>query len=164
MDKTDLFAPVDKEYDEVAKFVEKIIQKITNTVSDFYGVEYILKTFCYTEMDAGTKNRVHSDNKYIDEDGNLKERPSEIEDRSVLLYLNDDYDGGNLIFPKHNISIKPKPGTLIFFEGDENNIHGVEEVKSGKRINMITFLWPKKYAGKSPEIVHGVELLEFPIN
>jgi hypothetical protein len=164
LDKSELFERKDDEFNLAAKKIEEIINNITKEVSKFYNIEYILKTFCYTKMDVGTKNRIHADNKYIDFDGNIKDRTSEIEDRSVLLYLNDDYEGGNLEFPNQNISLKPKTGTLVFFEGNEDTIHGVSEVLSGERINLISFLWPIKYAGTQPAIIHGVETQSFPVN
>lgn len=164
IDKSDLFERKDEEFNLATQKIEEIIANITKEISEFYNIKYILKTFCYTKMDPGTENRIHSDNKYIDNDGNLQDRPSEIEDRSVLLYLNDDYEGGELQFPNQNTYLKPKAGTLIFFEGDEDVIHGVSKVISGERINLITFLWPIRYAGTQPEIIHGVETLGFPVN
>lgn len=48
-----------------------------------------------------------------------------------LSYLTDDYEGGEIIFPEFNISIKPKAGSVILF--DSTLEHGVNEVKSGDR-------------------------------
>lgn len=44
---------------------------------------------------------------------------------SNLLYLNDDYDGGELYFPYHNIKIKPEPGMLVSFPGNWYNRHAI---------------------------------------
>lgn len=44
---------------------------------------------------------------------------------SNLLYLNDDYLGGELYFPYHDIKIKPKAGMLISFPGNWYNRHGI---------------------------------------
>lgn len=54
-------------------------------------------------------------------------------DLSSLFYLNDDYEGGELYFPKQGVEFKPKRGSAYFFPGDMNYIHGVKEVKSGIR-------------------------------
>jgi hypothetical protein len=45
---------------------------------------------------------------------------------SVLIYLNDNYEGGEIVFPKQNIKIKPKSGMLIAFPGNEMYPHLVE--------------------------------------
>jgi hypothetical protein len=60
---------------------------------------------------------------------------------SALLYLTDDYEGGEILFYDDNIptSYKPELGTLIYFKGDENYPHSVNEVISGERANIILF-------------------------
>ena len=63
-------------------------------------------------------------------------------DKSGLLYLNDDYEGGELVFPEQSLSIKAEAGSLIFFEGDYKKPHGVNEVISGNRYNLVTFYEP----------------------
>jgi hypothetical protein len=45
---------------------------------------------------------------------------------SVLIYLNDDYEGGEIVFPKQNLSIKPKAGMLIAFPGNTMYPHSVQ--------------------------------------
>lgn len=42
-----------------------------------------------------------------------------------LIYLNDDYDGGEIFFPEQNTSYKPNAGSLVIFPG--NYFHGVLE-------------------------------------
>jgi predicted 2-oxoglutarate/Fe(II)-dependent dioxygenase YbiX len=59
---------------------------------------------------------------------------------SALIYLNDDYEGGELCFPLHGIEIKPKPGTLIMFPGNCMYLHEVKEVVSGQRYTHNFFL------------------------
>lgn len=54
-------------------------------------------------------------------------------DVSAIIYLNDDYDGGELVFPQHGIKIKPSKGSLVFFPGDDRYIHYVNNVDSGVR-------------------------------
>lgn len=45
---------------------------------------------------------------------------------SVLVYLNDDYEGGEIVFPKQSFKIKPKSGMLIAFPGNKMYPHLVE--------------------------------------
>jgi|688.fasta_scaffold23176_7 predicted 2-oxoglutarate/Fe(II)-dependent dioxygenase YbiX len=54
-------------------------------------------------------------------------------DVSAVMYLNDDYEGGELVFPQHNMRFKPGRGSLIFFPGDDAYIHYVDHVKTGTR-------------------------------
>jgi hypothetical protein len=55
----------------------------------------------------------------------------------TILYLNDNYEGGNLTFRDHNISIAPKAGTAIVFDVGIDNVHAVTEVTSGERYTML---------------------------
>lgn len=77
----------------------------------------------------------HSDNS--DEHGNPN--AFEINKYVSILYLNDDYEGGELYFPQHGIEIKPKAFSLMVFPGGVENIHGVREIISGIRYTMVAF-------------------------
>ena len=49
---------------------------------------------------------------------------------TFLLYLNDDFEGGETYFPLRNIKIKPKKGkAALFFNLDKNNIDKLENSK-----------------------------------
>jgi hypothetical protein len=71
----------------------------------------------------------HSDN--TDMEGN----PSAWEKSKLvcLLYINDDYEGGELNFRDHSIKLKPKARQLVTFPGGINNVHEVTVVKGATR-------------------------------
>jgi predicted 2-oxoglutarate/Fe(II)-dependent dioxygenase YbiX len=50
---------------------------------------------------------------------------------NALLYLTDQYEGGEIVFPEINIAIKPKAGSVVVFDSDLQ--HGVNAVTSGVR-------------------------------
>jgi hypothetical protein len=51
---------------------------------------------------------------------------------AAILYLNDDYEDGTLFFKnKQNSDLKPTPGTLLIFPGNEEYEHGVRHVGKG---------------------------------
>lgn len=52
---------------------------------------------------------------------------------SLVAYINDDYEGGEINFPNHNVTIKPKSGSLIMFPSQEPYIHEVKPIVSGTR-------------------------------
>jgi len=56
---------------------------------------------------------------------------------AVICYLNDDYSGGKIFFPKFNKEIKPNAGDLIMFPGRFR--HGVTGVEKGDRYTMLTW-------------------------
>lgn len=53
-------------------------------------------------------------------------------DTTVLLYLGDDYEGGEISFPDLDVTIKPENGSVLVF--DSRLMHSVSAVKSGTRI------------------------------
>lgn len=51
---------------------------------------------------------------------------------AAILYINDDYKDGTLFFiNKENSDLRPKPGTLLIFPGNEEYEHGVRHVGDG---------------------------------
>ena len=50
---------------------------------------------------------------------------------ATILYINDDYVDGELFFPNKDLSLRPKPGDLLFFPGNEEYEHGVKHVGDG---------------------------------
>lgn len=70
-------------------------------------------------------------------DGSPNDYPNN--DIASLIYINDDYDGGEIFFPNQDIKFKPEAGSLVFFPGDVNYLHGVTEVTQGIRYTMPNF-------------------------
>jgi hypothetical protein len=62
-----------------------------------------------------------------------------------ILYLNDNYEGGNLFFCDKEkkwepyLSFKPNAYSYYVFPGGYENIHGVSEITSGTRYTMVSF-------------------------
>lgn len=58
---------------------------------------------------------------------------------SNLIYLNDNYDGGEIYFPYHKLKIKPERLMLISFPGNYYNRHGIR-ASSDLRVALSVFL------------------------
>ena len=54
---------------------------------------------------------------------------------ATLLYLNGDYEGGELYFPNQDFEIKPQSRSLLVFDGGGENIHGVKQIKGNMDIH-----------------------------
>ena len=104
------------------------------TVSNIYKKDLVLKSIFFSCMEPESSNSLHYDNiRSIDEN-----------DYSGLLYLTDDYSGGNLYFPAQKTDLHPKAGTFITFIGTEDIEHEVKQVMEGNRINLICFFIEKE--------------------
>ena len=52
-----------------------------------------------------------------------------------LIYINDDYEGGELFFPTQNLTYKPELGSLVIFPS--NYLHGVLECFGNSRHSVL---------------------------
>lgn len=59
---------------------------------------------------------------------------------SAILYLNDDYEGGEVEFVNFDIKIKPKPGMLLLFPSTYPYTHIAHPVKSGTKYAIVTWI------------------------
>lgn len=57
----------------------------------------------------------------------------------VAIYLNDNFKGGELIYPELGLSITPKPRSMVIH--DANLKHQVFPVVSGSRYSITTFIF-----------------------
>jgi hypothetical protein len=60
----------------------------------------------------------------------------------LVLYLNDEYTGGEIYYPNRGIEYKPVKNSLVIHTADEAYMHGVRAVQEGTRL-FIT-LWTFK--------------------
>jgi predicted 2-oxoglutarate/Fe(II)-dependent dioxygenase YbiX len=80
-------------------------------------------------------------------------------DLSVVYFLNDDFAGGELVFPGLGLDIKPQAGTLVCFPSDHNFIHGVSAVKSGHRYTVVT--WMRIKGMPTPDEINQIAMDEY---
>jgi hypothetical protein len=60
-------------------------------------------------------------------------------DFSLLVYLNDDYVGGELEFPGLCYRLRPRRGTLVAFPSDHRYLHAALPVESGTRFVIVSW-------------------------
>jgi predicted 2-oxoglutarate/Fe(II)-dependent dioxygenase YbiX len=76
-------------------------------------------------------------------------RRSTCRDLSIVLFLNDEFEGGEFVFPDLHIQVKPKPGLLVCFPSDQNYLHSVNSVRSGERYSIVS--WARVKGQKTKE-------------
>ena len=59
---------------------------------------------------------------------------------SALLYLNDDYEGGELEFVNFNVKIKPEPGMLVLFPSNYAYAHRALPISNGTKYALVTWI------------------------
>ena len=63
---------------------------------------------------------------------------------AYVLYLNENYEGGDLVYTVKNITLKPKAGTIVVHSSSEDCTHGVKEILSGERFVVTGFVFDSK--------------------
>jgi predicted 2-oxoglutarate/Fe(II)-dependent dioxygenase YbiX len=168
--------PTQREWDKLVKTKVDQSEKILAYVQQlFYSItsDYISKNnisipnwsntppcLCKYETYGGAGNgfamNYHTDYQ-VDREG----EPGSKFAITCTMYLNDDYEGGSLLFRITNpdgsiseIDYKPSAGDVIVFPSGEPYLHGVEEIRSGEKYFLRNF-WCYESEG-SDEWRHGV--------
>ena len=55
---------------------------------------------------------------------------------TALVYLNNNFTGGELVFPDREVVVIPKPGLFVGFPSNRKFVHAVPNVLSGKRYSL----------------------------
>jgi hypothetical protein len=129
----------------------EIKERIHKVIEDFYGdLFFIPEVYSYSRWAVGDTLGVHCDSGYTGGELMVEHMGSEshgamsihLNDVASVLYLTDDYSGGEFYFINYDYKIKPKAGTAIIFPATHQYAHGVTELISGERITMTSF-WPR---------------------
>lgn len=122
-------------------FFGELKDKYQEAVEKVFDRKVRANTSHAQKWDVGGFAAPHSDNS--DHDGNPN--AFEINKYVGILYLNDDYEGGELYFcdkdneMKPYLSFKPNAYSYYVFPGGVENIHGVSEITKGTRYTMVSF-------------------------
>ena len=58
---------------------------------------------------------------------------------SIVLFLNDDFEGGELEFPEFDLKLKPKAGQLVLFPSSFVYTHKSNEIIDGTKYCMVSW-------------------------
>ena len=123
--------------DEIRPLILNEINLIGNHF-DFSPSQLWAETVNIVRWPAGYDMQPHIDNQ--NNDGSSNGMPQRT--FSSVVYLNDDYEGGEIYFPKLNMEVKPRKGTMIAFLSGPDHMHGVRGLK---RDNDLRYTFPVWY-------------------
>ena len=106
---------------------------IWSELTDNSKMDWVTKNYTIKKYTQGAEIGTHKDvdsNKHIN-----------TQDWTALVYLNDDYEGGDLVFNDLGHRISPKAGSIIFFSTDE--AHTAEKVLSGNKYFLFFYIQSK---------------------
>lgn len=119
----------DPEYPEVAYLVKKYHAKIAESETKYANT--FPHSVIFVRYDVGGELELHNDFENYD--------PCTYCTHANALYLNDEYEGGEIYFPEVGFQVKPPAGTLVYFpqtnvnEDHSDMTHGVTAVTSGTK-------------------------------
>jgi hypothetical protein len=131
--KEDKNNPIDPESEEIIMEIIDAMYACAEKYAEIYSIEdkiNIGKIFVLNKYRENEEMGQHTD---WNEDQNTLEY-------SFVVYLNDDYEGGEIYFGKQDVKIKPKAGSIILFPSKEPYYHGSLALKSGRKI-FIPHFW-----------------------
>lgn len=145
-----------------AKIMGDFQKRATALLEEFYALTSPLwtDTVQLNIWEQGSFLPCHTDNS--NPDGSSHSTPWR--DFSSIVYLNDDYEGGELYFTAQDRVLKPKKGMLVAFSAGYHHEHGVLKVTRGRRITMPAFysfdkakadahIYPELYAPPAAPLV-----------
>ena len=133
----DFFKPEVQIYSEIWKFAKWYDPYFQKPHTDYLDPDFDLESFDI--------NSVPEECRYFFEERNVDIYKNTLTTKhyAALLYLNDDYIGGEIYFPQHEyFEYKPKPGSIVILEGSVDYMHGVKKVVEGTRYTITNF-WTK---------------------
>jgi hypothetical protein len=106
---------------------------IVKRISD--SSEYITESASIVYYPTGSNNPPHIDNSTKFLDGTVTRVQKW--NYTGVIFLNDNFDGGNLVYPTQGCVFIPTVGTMIIAPAGEDYIHFVEEVTKGERFTLV---------------------------
>jgi hypothetical protein len=126
----------DESKEKAQKIIDIIVNSMTDVCKDFAkdkGVTEKVNLSPYIGINKykpGTFMGGH----YDQQEGDLRLK------YSLVAYLNDDYEGGELYFDKFNLKIKPRAGDLYLFPSTYLFSHASLPVTEGTKYSIVTML------------------------
>jgi hypothetical protein len=125
---------------DILEILDGIIKRLKPIIDNFFGVDASPTSPAIVKWKKGHYQEPHADKEMTDSGNEGKPNDFPWYDLSTVIYLNEDYDGGKLFFPQHDLEFSPSSGSVYFFPGDKNYVHGVSEITSGERFTC-PFFW-----------------------
>jgi len=117
--------------------LKRVKEELDNDLEESNTVKILQRMFPNDQLNWAWALPPHSDN------GEHKD--SKYVTRGYVLYYNDNYDGGEIVYVNKNISIKPKAKMLVCHPGSEEYRHGVSKVYNGTRYMTTGFIFERSY-------------------
>jgi len=115
---------------------------VKEIINPFYGIEVssseIPQVLSYG-VGGHYKPHIDGESIWVTPKGEHIWKKSTDRDLSMVFFLNNDFEGGDFVFPELKVRVRPEPGMMVCFPSNHHYMHGVEPVTKGKRYSIVTW-------------------------
>lgn len=134
---------------QVKELYDNIVHNVINPFYNFKIRDSELPQLLVYEPGGHYKAHFDAVAKWKNPDGTIIWKKSVDRDVSTVLFLNDNFEGGEFVFPDLRVRIRPEPGLLIAFPSSQFYAHMVEPVISGTRYAMVNWMTVQGFKTKA---------------
>lgn len=131
--------PMGNLYPKIETLLRECVSQIINP---FYDIEVsgseIPQILSYS-IGGHYKPHIDGESIWVSPRGEKLWKKSTDRDISTVFFLNNNFEGGDFVFPDLKIRIRPEPGMMVCFPSNHHYLHGVEPVTRGKRYSIVTW-------------------------
>lgn len=138
-------SPIEPVYPQVSELLHHIVKNVINPFYQFEVDSCEVPQLLSYEVGGHYKPHIDGEGIWTAPDQTQIWRKTVDRDLSMVLYLNDEFEGGDFVFPDLKIRIRPEPGLLVCFPSNRFYRHGVEPVTKGRRFSMVTWMTVKGF-------------------
>ncbi len=136
---------------EIKELYNNIVHQVINPFYKFKIKDSEMPQLLVYEPGGHYKPHFDAVAKWKCPDGTIIWKKSIDRDISTVLFLNDEFEGGDFVFPELKIRVRPEPGLLIAFPSSQYYLHKVEPVISGTRIAMVNWMTVQGFKTKAEQ-------------
>jgi hypothetical protein len=116
-------------YEHATDIAQRYVDDVKSKLDETYNVETKFRHAIIKRWEHLGNNPISIDDLGATDHNNMY----------ACIYLNDDYEGGELDFPENKVLFKPNPGDLIMFPGNSKYRYIVRDVLGSRYVMPIWF-------------------------
>ncbi len=129
----------DKKYPELKPFVDEL----NTSLEEAQKIYLQYNKYLYANINFGYDLLKYETLQYFDEHVDLIPGHDCFKNRqlSIIIYLNDDYLGGETYFPRQELQLKPPAGSMALFPPFYTHPHTSKPVQKGTKFALVNWLY-----------------------
>lgn len=130
------------------KIIDLFRNAVKEVINPFYGIEVHqseMPQMLSYGIGGHYKPHVDAESLWKTPEGELIWKKSIDRDLSIVMFLNDDFEGGDFVFPELRVRVRPEPGMMVCFPSNHHYRHGVEPVTKGIRYSIVCWAQVKGF-------------------